>query len=63
MRIRQWESEGKSVNEMLPYLSKHLGHVCIDDTYYYYQRIQESLEHVRKKDTVSNLVIPEVLPR
>ena len=63
LRIRQWEAEGKDVNEMLPYLSKHLGHLSLDDTYYYYQRIQESLEHIRKKDTITDAVIPEVLPR
>ena len=62
-RIKQWEEEGKDVNQLLPYLSKHLGHVCLDDTYYYYQRIQESLEHIREKDSIGNKVIPEVLPR
>lgn len=63
LRIKQWESEGKDVNALLPYLSRHLGHVCLDDTYYYYQRIMESLEHIRKKDTVANTVLPEVLLR
>lgn len=62
-RIKQWEAEGKDVNRMLPYLSKHLGHISLDETYYYYQRIQESLEHIRKKDLIANAVIPEVLPR
>lgn len=63
LRIRQWELKGQNVNELMPYLSRHLGHISLDDTYYYYQRIQESLEHIRRKDTVANAVLPEVLTR
>ena len=60
LRIRMWEEEGKDVNKLLPYLTKHLGHSTLDETYYYYQRIQESLETIRRKDNLTDSVIPEV---
>lgn len=58
LRIRLWEEEGTDVNEMLPYLTRHLGHKTLDETYYYYQRIMESLRQVREKDGVGGRVIP-----
>lgn len=58
LRIRLWEEEGTDVNEMLPYLTRHLGHETLDETYYYYQKILESLRQVRAKDGVGGRVIP-----
>ena len=51
LKIHQWEMEEKEVNILLPYLSRHLGHHSLDETYYYYQRIRESLIHIKQKDT------------
>ncbi len=35
-RIDQWVAEGKDLKNLLPYLSKYLGHSSIEQTWYYY---------------------------
>ena len=39
-RITRWALEGKDVNKMMPYLSKHLGHSSISNTYTYFEQIK-----------------------
>ena len=48
------------LQEMMPYLSNYLGHTDPVETYYYFHQIEEAFRTVRRKDTVSARVIPEV---
>jgi len=59
-RLNDWMRQGISLNEMLPYLSKFLGHKSPSETYYYYHLVNKAFSIVRQKDKVSNRVIPEV---
>lgn len=45
---------------MMPYLSNYLGHKGPMETYYYYHQVEDVFQTVRRKDTVSARVIPEV---
>lgn len=56
-RIDLWLKEGKSVDELIPYLSKQLGHSSIEETYYYYHTISSSFNSI--KDSTNELY-PEV---
>jgi len=58
--IRRWRSEGLDVEKMLPYLSKHVGHSTIQETYSYYNHYDSDFEHIRKDAEHFNSYIPEV---
>lgn len=62
-RINLWMKQGLNMNMMMPYLSKHLGHKGIDETYYYYHYVEESARIIREKDSLGKKVIPEVRRR
>jgi integrase len=62
-RINRWMEQGLDFDHMLPYLSKFLGHKDFNDTYYYYHYAEEAAQTIRKKDTVIDRVIPEVMRR
>ncbi|MDU1508106.1 MAG: hypothetical protein E6896_08060 [Clostridium butyricum] len=53
-------SEGIDLNVMMPYLSQYLGHSSPEETYYYFHQVQEIFETIKKKDSISTMVIPEV---
>lgn len=55
-----WMEEGVSLREMLPFLSRYLGHQSTDDTFYYYHQISEAFQIIRDRDKTSGFVIPEV---
>ncbi len=59
-RMNIWMEEGVSLNLMMPYLSKYLGHKSINDTFYYYHQIEEAFRIIEEKDSISDMVIPEV---
>ncbi|KJF28428.1 hypothetical protein TZ02_03370 [Clostridium aceticum] len=61
-RINHWMVEGVSLENMMPYLSRYLGHSGIEDTMYYYHQVHTAFEIVRQKDQISAKVIPEVMP-
>lgn len=46
-KIAMWASEGRDVHLLLPYLSKHLGHQSVADTYYYFHQIEHMCPSVR----------------
>jgi len=62
-RINLWMEQGLDFDRMLPYLSKFLGHRDFNDTYYYYHYAEEAARIIRKKDTVIDRVVPEVMRR
>lgn len=60
IRINTWLKNGIDTSVMLPYLSRHLGHKSMNETFYYYHQVLESLDFIRQKDSISALVLPEV---
>ena len=61
-RMNMWMEEGVSLDVMMPYLSRYLGHNGIDDTLYYYHHVSNAFKIVRERDCISSKVIPEVVP-
>lgn len=59
-RINLWMEKDISLQVMMPYLSNYLGHKGPIETYYYYHQVKDVFQTVRRKDTVSACVIPEV---
>ncbi len=62
-RVNLWMRQGLDMNVMMPYLSKHLGHKGIDETYYYYHYVEESARIISEKDALGKKVIPEARRR
>lgn len=60
-RMNMWMESGISLKEMMPFLSRYLGHTSPDETYYYYHQVDSTFRIVRKRDRTSSRVIPEVL--
>jgi integrase len=60
MTIRRWREEGLDVEGMLPYLSKHLGHCSIQETFTYYDHYSPDYAHVRSDAEYFNAIVPEV---
>jgi integrase/recombinase XerD len=60
-KMNEWMMEGISLNAMMPYLSRYLGHSSVEGTFYYYHQVDKAFQIVRKKDNLSDKVIPEVL--
>ena len=61
-RINSWAEEGVRIDEMMPYLSRYLGHVGPTETFYYYHQSLDAMAIVRERDTVLARVAPEVVP-
>lgn len=59
-RMNLWMEQGVSLKEMLPYLSRYLGHASPNETFYYYHQVDSAFRIVRQRDTSSSSVIPEV---
>jgi integrase len=59
-RMNQWMQEGISLDAMMPYLSRYLGHSGIEDTMYYYHQVSSAFQIVKQKDCLSDQIIPEV---
>lgn len=58
-RITRWCLEGKDVNALMPYLSRHLGHESIDETYGYFRQIEHPVPAVREFLNRSRLLTGE----
>ena len=52
--------DGIPLKEMLPYLSRYLGHQSPDGTFYYYHQVEEAFRIIRDRDKTGKTVIPEV---
>ncbi len=59
-RMNLWMENGTSLREMLPFLSRYLGHQSPDETFYYYHQVAEAFRIIRKNDKTGISVIPEV---
>ena len=60
MRMNQWMESGYDLRAMMPYLSRQLGHVSVDETFYYYHQVIDAHRIIRQKDILASLVLPEV---
>lgn len=60
-RMNSWAEEGRDLQVMMPYLSRHLGHKTTKETFYYYFLVKDAYKTVAKKDTIAGDVIPEVM--
>ena len=60
-RMNQWMLEGVTLDAMMPYLSRYLGHSGIEDTMYYFHQVRTAFQIVRQKDYLSGQIIPEVI--
>ena len=58
--LRRWRKEQLDIEKMLPYLSKHLGHSSIQETFTYYNHYNQDYEHIRKDSEHFEKMIPEV---
>lgn len=63
MRMNEWMEQGKKLELMMPYLSRHLGHKSPDETFYYYHQVYDSFRTIRQMDKLSAEVLPEVRVR
>lgn len=59
-RMNLWMEEGVPLKEMLPFLSKFLGHTSPEETLYYYHQVDSAFRIIRSLDKTSAKVIPEV---
>lgn len=59
-RMNGWLEEGLEYDQMLPYLSKYLGHSGINESMYYYHLNEDANTIIRKKDHTIGRVIPGV---
>lgn len=59
-RINMWSKEGINVENMLPYLSKYLGHKSPKETFYYYHIVESAFSTIMEKGADSVSFIPEV---
>lgn len=62
-RINSWIEQGIDFEQMLPYLSKFLGHKSFEETSYYYHYIEEAAKIIQSRDKSVKRVIPEVMRR
>jgi integrase len=60
-RMNKWMLAGVSLEAMVPYLCRYLGHSRIIDTMYYYHNVRSAFQIVRQKDYLSEQIIPEVI--
>jgi integrase len=58
--LTQWQNEGKDVDNLIPYLSKQLGHKSIRETYLYCTRLDTKFSEITALDTSRSGIIPEV---
>lgn len=60
-KMNEWMLEGTSLNFMVPYLARYLGHSSVEGTFYYYHHVDMAFKIVRNKDSSSDRIIPEVV--
>jgi integrase len=58
--LNRWIASGVDVNSRLPYLSRYMGHSCIDSTDYYLHLVPEFFHTFSEKLRPTEAVLPEV---
>lgn len=60
-KMNEWMETGVDTGAMMPYLSRYLGHTSVSETQYYFHAIEQAFPTIRRRDSVSRNVIPEVV--
>lgn len=58
--LNRWIASGADVNSRLPYLSRYMGHSCIESTDYYLHLVPEFFHTFSEKLRPTEAVLPEV---
>jgi integrase len=58
--LNRWIAAGVDVNSRLPYLSRYMGHSCIESTDYYLHLVPEFFHTFSEKLRPTEAVLPEV---
>jgi len=58
--IEKWAREGKSVEAMMPYLARYMGHATFDSTYYYIHTSPDFLSGYAGNVKNLEMILPEV---
>lgn len=58
--LNRWIAGGVDVNSRLPYLSRYMGHSCIESTDYYLHLVPEFFHTFREKVRATEALLPEV---
>jgi len=57
--LNRWVAAGLDVNSMLPYLSRYMGHSCLESTDYYLHLVPEFFQTFSEKVRPTELLLPE----
>jgi len=57
-RVNNWMTEGVNVSNMMPYLSRQLGHSSVDGSQYYFHTSIAAIPVIHSRDRKSSNVIP-----
>lgn len=60
-KMNEWMDKGVDTGAMMPYLSRYLGHSSISETQYYFHTIEQIFPAIRRHDTATQSIIPEVM--
>ena len=58
--LNRWATDGVDVNSMLPYLSRYMGHSCIESTDYYLHLVPEFFHTFSEKVRPTETLLPEL---
>jgi integrase len=58
--LNRWIAAGIDVNSMLPYLSRYMGHACIESTDYYLHLVPEFFHTFAEKVKPTETLLPEI---
>lgn len=58
--LNRWIAADMDVNSKLPYLSKYMGHSCIESTAYYLHLVPEFFPTFSEKVKITEAILPEV---
>ena len=57
--LNRWVASGVDVNSMLPYLSRYMGHSCLESTDYYLHLVPEFFHTFSEKVRPTEILLPE----
>ena len=60
-RMNEWMMQGIDLNNMMPYLSNHLGHSSPLESFYYYHQVEDTFRIIKQHEEILSTVIPEVI--
>jgi len=58
--VNRWIAAGIDVDSMLPYLSRYMGHSCLESTDYYLHLVPEFFHTFHEKVRSTEILLPEL---